>query len=117
VKSEKKDIFLSFPRIWLRGFRCVTLASSEEEQLEGGPSPPPRKKARKTVSLASEMHRRRTHLGDVDVDDCDTSSNGELLSASKHKIPSNQAKQKTFTKFEEDSVRLIGQHLRGLGLK
>jgi hypothetical protein len=56
-------------------------------------------------------------LGDVDVDDCDTSSNGELLSASKHKIPSNQAKQKTFTKFEEDSVRLIGQHLRGLGLK
>jgi hypothetical protein len=56
-------------------------------------------------------------LGDVDVDECEPSSNGELLSASKHKIPSNQAKQKTFTKFEEDSVRLIGQHLRGLGLK
>ncbi|CAB4020724.1 WD repeat-containing 26, partial [Paramuricea clavata] len=62
------------------------------------------------------MHRRRAHLGDVDVDECEPSSNGELLSASKHKIPSNQAKQKTFTKFEEDSVRLIGQHLRGLGL-
>ena len=117
MKKRRKKIYLSIPRIWLRGFCCVTLASSEEEQLEGGPSPPPRKKARKTVSLASEMRRRRTHYGDVDVDECDTNSNGELLCASKHKIPSNQAKQKSFTKFEEDTVRLIGQHLRGLGLK
>ncbi|XP_046847736.1 WD repeat-containing protein 26-like [Xenia sp. Carnegie-2017] len=63
------------------------------------------------------MHRRRTQfVGDVDVEECDSSSNGELLTVSKHKKPSNQIKQKAFTTFEVDSVRLIGQHLRGLGL-
>ena len=102
----------------MRGTCVATLASSEEEHFEGGSSPPPRKKARKTVNLESEMHRRRTQfVGDVDVEECDSSSNGELLTVSKHKKPSNQVKQKAFTTFEVDSVRLIGQHLRGLGLQ
>lgn len=66
------------------------------------------------------MHKRRAVLGDLDIEDGDTNSsmsNGELLSTAKHKLSTSQAKYKSLSRFEEDSVRLIGQHLRGLGLK
>lgn len=98
-----------FPQTWLSAEFSVTLASSEDEQ-QGGLSPPPQKKARLSLDFESDMHRsRRTSKEDGEP----STSNGELITNGNTK-PS--VKKKSLSKVEEDVVRLVGQHLQGLGL-
>ena len=64
------------------------------------------------MDFESDMHKsKRTSSGD---DSETTSSNGECVANGDSKA---SLKRKHLSKNDEDVVRLIGQHLQGLGLK
>lgn len=96
---------------WLSSWSPATLASSDDEQ-KGGLSPPPQKRARHSLGLESDMHKsKRTASGS----DGETStSNGECIANGDSK---SHLKRKIVNRNDEDVVRLIVQHLQGLGLK
>lgn len=100
-----------FVQNWLSSWSSATLASSDDEQ-KGGLSPPPQKRARLSLDLESDMHKsKRTSSGS----DGETStSNGECIANGDSK---SHLKKKIVHRSDEDVVRLIVQHLQGLGLK
>jgi len=103
--------YREFDQNWLSSWSLATLASSDDEQ-KGGLSPPPQKRVRLSLDLESDMHKsKRTSSGS----DGETStSNGECIANGDSK---SHLKRKIVHRNDEDVVRLIVQHLQGLGLK
>lgn len=103
--------YQEFDQNWLSSWSLATLASSDDEQ-KGGLSPPPQKRVRLSLDLESDMHKsKRTSSGS----DGETStSNGECIANGDSK---SHLKRKIVHRNDEDVVRLIVQHLQGLGLK
>ena len=103
------------------GASTASLASSSESE-DGGVSSPPRKKQRVFASNMQSngcaAHNGAT--GDSHTQPstsqmngaCSANSNGEL-----HEDVDGVAPVKLMCQTDQDVVRLIGQHLRGLGLK
>ena len=94
------------------------LASSSESE-DGGVSPPPPKKQR--VSVANmQSNGCPQHNGESEEVASTSRPNGTCSATANGEVTTPEDKQhllKNMSRADQDVVRLIGQHLRGLGLK
>lgn len=108
---------MNFAKVQATGDLLNALASSSDSD-DGGSSPPPRKKQRLTADTMHQANGRPDiqHNGDLaastrnSVENGACASNGEMDGRDEHL-------KLSISKSDQDVIRLIGQHLRGLGLK
>lgn len=103
------------------GDLLASLASSGESD-DGGLAPPPRKKSRTLDATMQQAANGCTQRNGVSEDHSASSSqqNGTELTSENNAInggPNGDILPKIIDKTNQDIVRLIGQHLKTIGLK
>lgn len=103
------------------GDLLASLASSGESD-DGGLAPPPRKKSRTLDATMQQAANGCTQRNGVSEDHSASSSqqNGTELTSENNAIngaPNGDISPKIIDKTNQDIVRLIGQHLKTIGLK
>lgn len=99
----------------------VSILESSSDPEDGGVSPPPRKKQRITAASANMQANGCSHNGTTEPATSIVShSNGTCSNVANGQVNGQSERGthgKTLSKSDRDIVRLIGQHLRGLGLE